>query len=137
MADLLKGFTIGVLLTLTVVFGFVLYKGEGNLSEGLFNVANESATYYSETNYYITEQGQQKIDLAQLLLPYYATGTLATDCATGGGTWYQQSDKIGCWNYMAGGIDCGTAIVASATQQCQTVGGTAICNANNVGCYYP
>lgn len=127
-----------IVLGIIVVVALVLFLSKDGTT--LFGVTNqsESGDVSGDTNYnyYTDSSGQDKVDLAALLMPYYQASHASATCVAGGGTWYQQKDKVGCWGFTAGPIDCHTSVVTLATYQCQVVGGTATCTPSNVGCLY-
>jgi len=63
------------------------------------------------------------------------------DCVAAQGDWFDQTDKIGCYNIPTGNYDssaCSTnAEVILMRNICDAVDNTEwVCTANNIGCYY-
>jgi hypothetical protein len=59
------------------------------------------------------------------------------DCTSIDGTWYDQEDKIGCFDVPSGSWDssnCATYTIRYLQDICNSIGGSWDCTANNVGC---
>lgn len=74
------------------------------------------------------------VDLRQVALPYMASGNLPDDCRSNGGTWYWQSDLVGCKNARTAYVKCYTAVTISAMTQCNGAGASWVCDTKNVYC---
>ena len=99
-----------------------------------------STTTTHETVTYITEGGEtttvQRADLRQVALPYFvAFPSFQTLCVSGGGTYHETRDWVGCEG--VGTTDCNTGTVTAARTQCLGTGADFVCSATNIYCKYP
>ena len=99
-----------------------------------------STTTTHETVTYITEGGEtttvQRADLRQVALPYFlAFPSFQTLCVSGGGTYHDDRDWVGCEG--VGGDNCNNAAATAARTQCLGTGADFVCSATNIYCKYP
>lgn len=60
-----------------------------------------------------------------------------TDCINASGTWFDQADKVGCYNIPAGGWDssqCSGPVMTYYRNVCEGLGAQWICTGYEVGC---
>ena len=96
-----------------------------------------TTTTDTTTNVYESEATTtlQRADLREVALPYLvAFPNFQTLCLTGGGTYHETHDWVGCEG--VGTPDCNTGAIIAARTQCLSVGGDFMCSPTDLYCRY-
>ena len=136
---LVLGAFLGAIFVLLALGANITDDGNFNFSLTTTGAPAGSSTTY-ETVTYITEGGEtttvQRADLRQVALPYFlAFPSFQTLCVSGGGTYHDDRDWVGCEG--VGGDNCNNAAATAARTQCLGTGADFVCSATNIYCKYP
>lgn len=76
------------------------------------------------------------VDLRSLVTEKYSNnlGQIETACGFAGGTWVLEKNIVGCKNILFYLDYCSNSSIVSAFNECERIGGTAVCNSTNIYC---
>lgn len=125
---------IGQYIVVAMVVIFAVAMIAYTMNPAAFQVITQQPT---TENLNLTDIGQSYHDLIDKYFPYYIQQR-RVDCTAIDGTWYDDENRIGCFDIPANAWDssnCITYQIRYLQDQCNVIGGEWICTSNDVGCF--